>query len=475
MRKNHFLLLIICLFPAVISAQTLEQAKAFFLKKEYDKAKPVFLKYVKGSPGNGSYNYWYGACCFETGEKKEAEKYLVKGAEKKVQDAYLYLGKLFFEEYRFDESAANYENYINMLKKTKKPTEQFEEQLGIAKIAARMLKGVEEVTFIDSIVVDKNDFLSAYKISEESGKIATYNQYFGTKGNNPGTVYQTQLGSKLYFGDKKGQYLNLYAQNKQLNDWGKASLLPGIGTGANSNYPYVLSDGITLYYAAEGEGSIGGYDIFVTRYNSDNDSYLTPENVGMPFNSPFNDYMYVIDEYNNLGWFASDRYQPAGKVCIYIFIPNESKQVFNFESTDPDIIRKAAVIQSIKSTWKNMAAVKAAKQRLTLVTYAQPSAQKQGDFDFIINDVTVYHTSDDFKSPQAKTLFKQWQQKIKDYNALGQTLDSKRKAYAESNKQKKTAMAPEILDLEKRLEQMEVNLNDLEVNIRNEENKQLSR
>ena len=39
----------------------------------------------------------------------------------------------------------------------------------------------------------------------------------------------------------------------------------------------------------------------------------------MPFNSPYNDYMYVIDEYNNLGWFASDRYQPEGKgMCICI-------------------------------------------------------------------------------------------------------------------------------------------------------------
>ena len=36
---------------------------------------------------------------------------------------------------------------------------------------------------------------------------------------------------------------------------------------------------------------MGGYDIFVTRYNSDTDNYLNPENVGMPFNSPFNDYM----------------------------------------------------------------------------------------------------------------------------------------------------------------------------------------
>lgn len=44
--------------------------------------------------------------------------------------------------------------------------------------------------------------------------------------------------------------------------------------------------------------------------------------------------MYVIDEFNNLGWFASDRYQPEGKVCVYVFIPASSKQVYNYESMD---------------------------------------------------------------------------------------------------------------------------------------------
>lgn len=56
-----------------------------------------------------------------------------------------------------------------------------------------------------------------------------------------------------------------------------------------------MADGVTIYYASDGEG-LGGYDIFVTRYNTNTDTYLVPENVGMPFNSPYNDYMYVIDD-----------------------------------------------------------------------------------------------------------------------------------------------------------------------------------
>ena len=76
-----------------------------------------------------------------------------------------------------------------------------------------------------------------------------------------------------------------------LDVWSLGKPLPGcINASGNANYPYVLSDGVTIYYASDGDGSMGGYDIFVTRYNTNTDTYLVPENVGMPFNSPYNDY-----------------------------------------------------------------------------------------------------------------------------------------------------------------------------------------
>ncbi|KAA6304213.1 hypothetical protein EZS27_044142, partial [termite gut metagenome] len=61
-------------FGISLSAQTLEQAKTMFAKKQYDTAKPVFQKYLKGAPTNSSYNYWYGVCCLKTGEVEKAIK-----------------------------------------------------------------------------------------------------------------------------------------------------------------------------------------------------------------------------------------------------------------------------------------------------------------------------------------------------------------------------------------------------------------
>ena len=70
-----------------------------------------------------------------------------------------------------------------------------EAELEQIKQAARMIKGVENITVIDSFVVDKNDFLKAYKISRESG--ALYHDP-----TISGTVYQTEMGNKVLYGTK---------------------------------------------------------------------------------------------------------------------------------------------------------------------------------------------------------------------------------------------------------------------------------
>ena len=427
--KGKYILFLICsLFLCEVSAQTLEQARTLFTKGEYEQAKPVFKKYTKSQPSNGNYNYWYGVCCLKTGEAEEAVKPLEIAVKKRITGGQLYLGQAYNETYRFEDAVNCFEEYIADLSKRKKPTEEAEKLLEKSKSDLRMLKGVEEVCIIDSFVVDKATFLNAYKISEESGKLFTFNEFFKTEGDHPGSI----------------------------------------NASGNANYPFVLSDGVTVYYASDGEG-LGGYDIFVTRYNTNTDTYLVPENVGMPFNSPYNDYMYVIDEYNNLGWFASDRFQPEGKVCIYVFIPNTSKQTYNYEAMEQQEIIRLAQIHSLKETWTDKQAVTEALQRLKAAISHKPKERRAMDFEFVIDDHTTYYLMSDFKSAKAKTLFQRYQQMEKDYYQQEEKLNGLRQQYAGANQQGKAKMAPAILDLEKRILQMSEELDALEVNVRNAE------
>ncbi len=476
MAKRMMIWLMVCCLGCALQAQTLNQAKKLFNEGRFEQAKPAFHKFVRQSPGNAQYNFWYGACCYETGEKELAEKYLEKAADRKVINAYRYLAQLRADQYRFDEAVENMEEHLVWLEKKERDTEEAEALLDYIRRGARMLKGTEQVAIIDSFVVDKATFLSAYKLSPEAGILEFYDTYFKTD-THPGCVlYQTELENKVFFAQKEQDTLRLYMQDRLSDKWGDPVRLKGLQSEGNENYPYVLADGVTLYFAQDGQQSLGGLDIFVTRFNSETNRYLRPENIGMPFNSPANDYMYAIDEYNQLGWFASDRYQPEGKVCVYVFIPNDTRLTYNFEGTDEAVIRRAAMIQGITSTWNNQTAVQEAKQRLTAALSREPELhKKRHDFEFVIDDFTTYYHLTDFKSAQATQLFLKWQNDTKYAKKLAQTLEEKRLSYYQADETSRKNMTKELLDLEQQVERLQVTLMDEEINIRNTEKNFISK
>ena len=144
-----------------LQAQSLDQAKKLYNEGQYAEAKPAFEKLVKQAPSNSSYNHWYGVCCYETGDLAGAEKHLKVAVKRKVQEAYRYLSDVYYQTYRFDEAAEMMEEYIDLLTKKKQDTQAFEEKLSLAENAHRMMEKTEDVQIIDSIVVDKDDFLAA--------------------------------------------------------------------------------------------------------------------------------------------------------------------------------------------------------------------------------------------------------------------------------------------------------------------------
>ena len=466
MKQKKYLTALLGLCMAeTAGAQTLTQAKNFFEQGEFEKAKPVFERLVKQSPSNASYNFWYGACCYETGENEKAYTYLSKSAKRRYIDAYLYLGKWCYDAYRFDEAEENLNEYIDLRSRKKGSTEDGERMLEKVRRGQRMIRGVEKVAVIDSFVVDKQDFLKAYKLSADAGDIRI---------TENGVQFTNEMGDKQLQSvrNTEGQ-ASLYSSMKMIDQWSKPEAVTSINELGNADYPFVAGDGITMYYASDNEESMGGYDIFVTRYDSDDNSYLRPDNLGMPFNSPANDYMYVIDDLNNLGWFVSDRRQPEGKVCVYVFVPNASKQVYDYENGDPDQIAALARLDRISDTCTDEDKVRTARQQLAALVYSKDENTRKADFTFIVDDSATYHSLRDFRSAEARKQFQMLQQKEKDLESLIGQLDKKREAYAQAAESNRANMAPGMLDMEKRVEQLRQDIEELTNTVRNTEIRQL--
>lgn len=456
------------MFTASAGAQTLSQAQRWFTQGEFEKAKPVFKKLVKQSPSNASYNFWYGACCYETGEMMEGLPYLEKSAARKVINAYLYVSKAYYDMYRYDDAIENLEQHIYWLKQKKRDTTEAEELMGKYRKGARLIRSVENITVIDSFVVDKHSFLDAYKLGEQSG-----NLQMTDNGNEDVSIeFVNEMGDKklLSANDENGNK-KLYASVKLIDSWSKPQRLKGINDDMTDlNFPFLDSDGTTLYFAAKGEESLGGYDIFITRADSEENSYFRPDNMGYPFNSAFNDYMYVIDDYNNLGWFASDRYQPEGKVCVYVFIPNESKTTYDYDTVEPGKMISLARLDNIALTQTDRNEVVRAKQRLAKVTYAKAGKKnKKTEFTFIVNDNRTYTSLNDFRKPEAKKMFQEMRKMQRDLETLENELDKLREKYSKSNKAVRESMTPGILDKEKRVNGLRTEIGKMETKIRNME------
>ena len=95
-----------------VSSQTLQQGRTYFSQGNYEKAKPIMLKYLKQKPDDASRNYWYGVCCMETGEREKALPYLEKAAAKKIFKAYQVLGEYYLSKEDYQPAIHNLEEFV---------------------------------------------------------------------------------------------------------------------------------------------------------------------------------------------------------------------------------------------------------------------------------------------------------------------------------------------------------------------------
>ena len=327
----------------------------------------------------------------------------------------------------------------------------------------------QKVMFIDSVVVSKSKLLGSLNIPDEAGSIQAYNKFFNTTDQPNSIVYLNQLRNKCVFSKFADGGWDLYSQEMIGEKWSNAVPLKGLdilGDDVDINWPFLLSDGTTLYFAAKGEESIGGFDIFMTRYDETTQSYLKPENIGMPFNSIDNDYFFIVDEYDGIGWFATDRNQPEGKVCIYSFIYNDVRENYVVDEYTPEQLRQLSEIHSISQTWTSNQARLSALEQLTAVYKRKFTQKKKNDFEFVINDELTYTTLTDFRSSEAAEMYVDLNELLRKKNKLDSSIEHARIAYPTARQPQREQYKQQLLAAEKQSEKYETDIKNLSKKIR---------
>jgi hypothetical protein len=122
---------------------------------------------------------------------------------------------------------------------------------------------------------------------------------------------------------------DLYVCRKLPNGkWALPQKLPdNINTKYNEDFPYLLNDGITLYFASEGHNSMGGYDLFKTTWNKENNTFSKPQNLGFPVNSTDDDRNICVTPDDRVAYMSAFRPGGQGDLDIYRVRFNDHDQL----------------------------------------------------------------------------------------------------------------------------------------------------
>lgn len=131
----------------------------------------------------------------------------------------------------------------------------------------------------------------------------------------------TPDGQNMYFvSDRPGGYggRDIYRVVKLPNgEWSKAQNMgPLINTPYDEDAPFIDINNKTLYYASNGPNSMGGFDIFVTFRDAEN-NWSDPVNLGYPINSTGDDVFYTTTIDGLKGYLTSFRKGGYGEKDIY--------------------------------------------------------------------------------------------------------------------------------------------------------------
>jgi len=185
-------------------------------------------------------------------------------------------------------------------------------------------------------------------IYDDGAKIFVYIDNFAT--GEKGNIYEAERKGATYSKKKKikegvnTKYLEtsssissdgtafIYASNraggvggldiymtKQLPDgmWALPQNLSRINTSQNEDFPTLSPDGKTLYFCSNGLSGMGGYDLYKSRWDSENKEWGQPENLGYPLNTSYDEKTISFADDEKHAYVTAVREEGFGDLDLY--------------------------------------------------------------------------------------------------------------------------------------------------------------
>lgn len=303
------------------------QADKLFDNGQYLEATPLYLRLLSLQPRDANYNYRYGTCLlYNSNNKSDAIKYLGYSINEPTiaPEAFYFLGKAFHLNYQFNEAIKHYTTYND---KKASATKKFDadREIQMCMNGKRLMTTISDLIVVDKKEISTDKFFRIYELNDIGGSMLV-TQEFQTKidkrNNHVPLIHFPQNPSVIYYssyGESEANGKDIYVR-RRLPDggWGMPQAIPGnVNTKFDEDFPYMHPDGNYLYFSSKGHNSMGGYDVFRSKYDPESNSFGPPENMDFAISSPDDDLFYIVDSLNKNAYFASARQSQDGSLFVY--------------------------------------------------------------------------------------------------------------------------------------------------------------
>lgn len=325
------------------------EADSLLMHKDYSSALPIYANLLNQFPQDKEIMYGLGVCNLLAAKNYSRALSLLSNASTGdvPNMVYFYLAETYRYMYQFDKAIDSYRRYT---------VNGVSEEVG-SDIIERLVNYCDNGNYITRYIF-KPLVLDAKKVAisevyqyilgtSQNGVFIPVPQNLlsnldGEMGYKPTMFYPTnpEVGDYIYYssyGRTKSYGTDIYrTQLQDGNIWSKPEPLSEVvNTSSDEAYPYMAPDGVTLYFASKGHYGMGGYDIYRTVFDKASKQWSTLENMGFPFSSPFDDFLYVPSENDSIVAFATARTCVASdSVHIVLLTVNDDQVRHTAKSAD---------------------------------------------------------------------------------------------------------------------------------------------
>lgn len=451
--KQIFTIILLSIITIHLSAQestvSPDRALELFKQGNYTEALPMYEQLIERYDREAKYNYYLGVSLVETRQNNsEAIRRLKFAQSRRVnRDVHFYLGKAYQKAYEFELAEEEFNNFLKYATNSDPRRAKAQRAVEDCQSAASLINKHFKIQVVDKDTVPEHSFLSMYNLPEDAGTLARNKDFFKTGVPPDNIMYRTEKGDDVYFVMEEPDTAlhDIYYMEKLLDRWsGSKNLGEPVNSDFDDRHPFLMVDGTTFYFSSDRPGGMGGLDVYRSILDPESNTFSAPENLGPPFNSPDDDFLFAADPFGKRAWFTTNRGVMPGQAVVAQIVWDNSV-IKNLTEDINQITNLVSLPLSEGNFWEDEMAKEKEKKSLS-------QEKKPDQFQFYINDTLVYTNYDHFLSDVARSEFKRGQGVDMQKDSLEQLMRNKRERYARSyNQEELNQLMNEILELEKTL------------------------